>query len=75
MDLRSNRYEIEGDAPEWEEAEKQLRNVAKQGQGSTAVSVKSNKAKRKAGTTSGQRDDEKNGQKGNTTHRKTKRTG
>lgn len=44
------RYEIEGDAPAWEDAEKQVANAAKQGKGNTVVSVKS-KQKRKAGQT------------------------
>lgn len=46
-----HRYAIDGDAPEWEEAEKQLKNAAKDGKSAPVVSVKSGKSKRKAGTT------------------------
>lgn len=46
----SYRYEIDGDAPAWEEAEKQVRSAAKDGKVNPIVSVKS-KQKRKAGQT------------------------
>ncbi|PKS12729.1 hypothetical protein jhhlp_000937 [Lomentospora prolificans] len=49
--LPLDQYEIEGDAPGWDEAEKEVLNAAKNGKKSVAVSVKSNKAKRKAGPT------------------------
>ena len=43
------RYEIEGDAPAWQDAEKQIISAAKQGKSNPVVSVKSSKQKRKAG--------------------------
>ncbi|KAJ3473426.1 hypothetical protein NLG97_g10313 [Lecanicillium saksenae] len=46
-------YAIDGESPAWEEAEKQLKNAAKDGKGGV-VSVKSAKTKRKAGTTAGE---------------------
>lgn len=48
------RYAIDGDGPEWEEAEKQLKNAAKDGKSAPVVSVKSGKSKRKAGATAGE---------------------
>lgn len=45
------RYEIDGDAPAWEEAEKQVSSAAKDGKSNVVVSVKSAKQKRKAGQT------------------------
>lgn len=46
------RYEIEGDAPAWEDAEKQVKSAAKDGKSNVVVSVKSAKQKRKvAGAT------------------------
>lgn len=47
--LTKNRYEIEGDTPAWEEAEKQVLSATKQGKSNPVVSVKSAKQKRKAG--------------------------
>ncbi|CAM1504370.1 Fc.00g019610.m01.CDS01 [Cosmosporella sp. VM-42] len=47
--LPLDQYEIEGDAPAWEDAEKQIQNAAKQGKLNAVVSVKSGKQKRKAG--------------------------
>ncbi|KAH6645419.1 GNAT acetyltransferase 2-domain-containing protein [Truncatella angustata] len=47
--LPLDQYEIEGDAPGWEDAEKQIANAAKQGKSSAVVSIKSGKAKRKEG--------------------------
>ncbi|KAI0023892.1 GNAT acetyltransferase 2-domain-containing protein [Xylariomycetidae sp. FL0641] len=49
--LPLDQYEVEGDAPEWEDAEKQVRNASKRGQSNATVSVKSSKPKRKAGQT------------------------
>lgn len=46
-----SRYEIDGDAPAWEEAEKQVSSAAKDGKSNVVVSVKSAKQKRKAGQT------------------------
>ncbi|KAH9892164.1 GNAT acetyltransferase 2-domain-containing protein [Xylariomycetidae sp. FL2044] len=48
--LPLDQYEIEGDAPAWHEAEKQVENATKRGQSNPVVSIKSSKAsKRKAG--------------------------
>lgn len=44
------RYEIEGDAPAWQDAEKQVQNATRDGRG-TVVSVKTGKQKRKEGPT------------------------
>ncbi|KAM4058105.1 GNAT acetyltransferase 2 domain-containing protein [Hirsutella rhossiliensis] len=49
--LPLDQFEIEGDAPAWDEAEKQVRNAAKEGKAKPVVSVKSSKPKRKAGPT------------------------
>lgn len=48
---RSRRYEVEGDAPAWEEAEKQVLSASKKGKPAAVVSVKSSKQKRKVGQT------------------------
>lgn len=42
------RYEIDGDAPAWQEAERQVSSAAKDGKSNVVVSVKSAKQKRKA---------------------------
>ncbi|KAF5689494.1 tRNA(Met) cytidine acetyltransferase [Fusarium circinatum] len=47
--LPLDQYEIEGDTPAWEEAEKQVLSATKQGKSNPVVSVKSAKQKRKAG--------------------------
>ncbi|KAI5462131.1 GNAT acetyltransferase 2-domain-containing protein [Mariannaea sp. PMI_226] len=52
--LPLDQYEIEGDAPAWEEAEKQVLNASKHGKSASMVSVKTGKAKRKAGQTAGE---------------------
>lgn len=57
------RYEIEGDAPGWEEAEKQVKNAAKRGKDGIVVSVKSGKTKRKTGPTAEQIYEEELGDK------------
>ncbi|KAJ4862789.1 GNAT acetyltransferase 2 domain-containing protein [Trichoderma breve] len=49
--LPLDQYEIDGDAPAWEEAEKQVSSAAKDGKSNVVVSVKSAKQKRKAGQT------------------------
>ncbi|KAF4453484.1 tRNA(Met) cytidine acetyltransferase [Fusarium austroafricanum] len=49
--LPLDQYEIEGDTPAWEEAEKQVLSATKQGKSNPVVSVKSAKQKRKAGQT------------------------
>ncbi|KAK5992723.1 RNA cytidine acetyltransferase [Cladobotryum mycophilum] len=48
--LPLDQYEIDGDAPAWEDAEKQVNSAAKDGKSNVVVSVKS-KQKRKAGQT------------------------
>ena len=45
------RFQIEGDAPAWQDAEEQVRKATKDGRANTVVSVKSGKQKRKAGQT------------------------
>ncbi|KAH6900029.1 GNAT acetyltransferase 2-domain-containing protein [Thelonectria olida] len=52
--LPLDQYEIEGDAPAWEEAEKQVLGASKKGKSASMVSVKSSKAKRKVGQTAGE---------------------
>lgn len=47
--LPLDQYEIEGDAPSWQEAEKQALSATKQGKSNPVVSVKAQKQKRKAG--------------------------
>ncbi|KAI2606940.1 DUF699-domain-containing protein [Hypoxylon fragiforme] len=49
--LPLDQYEIEGDAPGWEDAEKQVARATKKGQSNPVVSVKSKQGKRKAVTT------------------------
>ncbi|KAM0556707.1 hypothetical protein ACHAPJ_005766 [Fusarium lateritium] len=49
--LPLDQYEIEGDTPAWEDAEKQVLSATKQGKSNPVVSVKSAKQKRKAGQT------------------------
>ncbi|KAH8682616.1 N-acetyltransferase 10 [Xylariales sp. PMI_506] len=49
--LPLDQYEIEGDAPGWEDAEQQVLIASKRGHSNPVVSVKSNKAKRKEGPT------------------------
>lgn len=59
----ASRYEIEGDAPGWDEAEKQVKTAAKRGKDGVVVSVKSGKAKRKPGVTAEQVYEEELGEK------------
>ncbi|KAI1073924.1 DUF699-domain-containing protein [Whalleya microplaca] len=47
--LPLDQYEIDGDTPGWEEAEKQVLKATKKGQANPVVSVKTSHAKRKAG--------------------------
>ncbi|KAG9256068.1 GNAT acetyltransferase 2-domain-containing protein [Emericellopsis atlantica] len=47
--LPLDQYEIEGDAPAWQEAESKVRAATKEGRAAGEVSVKTGKAKRKAG--------------------------
>ncbi|KAJ2955173.1 hypothetical protein NQ176_g11417 [Zarea fungicola] len=49
--LPLDQYAIDGDAPAWEEAEKQLKGAVKDGKSAPVISVKSSKSKRKAATT------------------------
>ncbi|KAI5868222.1 DUF699-domain-containing protein [Durotheca rogersii] len=49
--LPLDQYEIEGDAPGWEEAEQQVLRATKQGRSNPVVSVKAKQTKRKAGMT------------------------
>lgn len=68
---RLNRYEIEVDAPAWEEAEKQVLDATKSGKTSTVVSVKT-KTKRKAGPTAAEVYEEAFGEK---SRKKAKKSG
>ncbi|KAI0473541.1 GNAT acetyltransferase 2-domain-containing protein [Xylariaceae sp. FL0804] len=69
--LPLDQYEVEGDAPSWEDAEKQVQNAAKRGQATSVVSVKSGKTKRKVGQTAGEVYDEAFGDK---RHKKAKKS-
>lgn len=66
-------YAIEGDAPAWEEAEKQVRNAAKDGKANPVVSVKS-KQKRKAGQTAAEVYEEEMGEKSGKKAKKSKKS-
>ena len=55
----------------WEDAEKQVAKAAKRGQTNTVVSVKSSKAKRKAGPTAAEVYEESFGEK---SHKKSKKS-
>ncbi|PHH83277.1 hypothetical protein CDD82_2457 [Ophiocordyceps australis] len=61
--LPLDQFEIEADAPAWQEAEKQVRHAAKEGKTGVVVSVKSAKHKRKAGQTAAEIYDEVLGEK------------
>lgn len=65
------RYEIEGDAPAWEQAEKQVRSAAREGKANPVVSVKSGKQKRKSGPTANEIYEEAFGDK---SHKKAKKS-
>ncbi|ROT39927.1 N-acetyltransferase [Sodiomyces alkalinus F11] len=69
--LPLDQYEIEVDAPAWEEAEQQVLNAAKTGKSSAIVSVKT-KAKRKAGPTAAEVYEEAFGEK---SRKKAKKSG
>jgi N-acetyltransferase 10 len=69
-----NRYEIEDSAPGWEDAEKQILKATKSGQSVSAVSVKSNKAKRKEGPTAAEVYEEEFGEK-EKKHKRAKKEG
>ncbi|KAI1491190.1 GNAT acetyltransferase 2-domain-containing protein [Biscogniauxia mediterranea] len=68
--LPLDQYEVEGDAPAWEDAEKQVLNATQRGQSNPVVSVKSSKAKRKAGTTAAEIYEDTFGEK---SHKKAKK--
>ncbi|KAI1827131.1 DUF699-domain-containing protein [Xylaria intraflava] len=69
--LPLDQFEVEGDSPAWDDAEKQVRSATTRGQTNTVVSVKSSKAKRKAGATAAEVYDEAFGEK---PHRKAKKS-
>ncbi len=62
---------MEGDAPAWDDAEKQVLSAAKRGQANPVVSIKSSKAKRKAGATAAEIYEEAFGDK---PHKKVKKS-
>ena len=68
-----SRYEIEGDAPGWEEAEKQVLKATKEGRSNPIVSVKSKQSKRKAGMTAAEVYEEAFGKKKHKQAKKSKR--
>lgn len=70
-----DRYEIEGDAPAWEDAEKQVSKAAKEGKSTGDVSVKSAKQKRKAGQTANEVYEEVLGEKTRKKAKKGKKSG
>ena len=71
--LPLDQYEIEGDAPGWQDAEKQVLNATKQGKANPVVSVKSSKTKRKAGPTAAEVYEEAFGEKTHKKHKKSKK--
>ncbi|KAF7553611.1 hypothetical protein G7Z17_g3514 [Cylindrodendrum hubeiense] len=71
--LPLDQYEIEGHAPAWEEAEKQVLTATKQGKTNPVVSVKSTKAKRKVGQTAAEVYEEEFGDKRKKTKKSRKR--
>jgi len=75
--LPLDQYEIEGDAPAWEEAEKQVSKATRDGKSTAEVSIKSSKQKRKAGQTASEVYEEEFGEKEKTRkkHKKGKKAG
>lgn len=71
--LPLDQYEIEGDAPGWQDAEKQVLSASKQGKANPVVSVKSSKTKRKAGQTAAEVYEEVLGEKSHKKHKKSKK--
>ncbi|KAI1094311.1 DUF699-domain-containing protein [Rostrohypoxylon terebratum] len=71
--LPLDQYEIEGDAPGWEEAEKQVLKATKEGRSNPVVSVKSKQSKRKAGMTAAEVYEEAFGEKKHKKAKKSKR--
>ncbi|KAL7627890.1 N-acetyltransferase 10 [Parahypoxylon ruwenzoriense] len=70
--LPLDQYEIEGDAPGWEEAEKQVLRATQKGQSNPVVSIKTKQTKRKAGMTAAEVYDEAFGDKKHKKHKKAK---
>ncbi|KAJ2996615.1 hypothetical protein NUW58_g916 [Xylaria curta] len=68
--LPLDQYEVEGDTPAWDDAEKQVRSATKRGQANPVVSVKSSKTKRKVGSTAAEVYEEAFGEK---PHKKAKK--
>ncbi|KAG5920842.1 hypothetical protein E4U42_006053 [Claviceps africana] len=71
--LPLDEYAIEGDAPAWADAEKQVRSAAKDGKANPVVSVKS-KQKRKAGPTAAEVYEEEMGDKSGKRVKKSKKS-
>ncbi|KAK9437694.1 hypothetical protein VB005_08690 [Metarhizium brunneum] len=71
--LPLDQYAIEGDAPAWADAEKQVRNASKDGKTNPVVSVKS-KQKRKAGQTAAEVYEEVLGEKASKKAKKGKKS-
>ncbi|KAI0108958.1 N-acetyltransferase-like protein [Nemania sp. FL0031] len=69
--LPLDQYEVEGDNPAWDDAEKQVRSAAKRGHANPVVSIKSSKAKRKVGSTAAEVYEEAFGEK---PHKKAKKS-
>ncbi|KAI1467572.1 DUF699-domain-containing protein [Daldinia caldariorum] len=69
--LPLDQYEIEGDAPGWEEAEKQVLRATQKGKANPVVSVKTKQSKRKAGMTAAEVYEEAFGEK---KHKKAKKS-
>ncbi|KAI1770835.1 DUF699-domain-containing protein [Hypoxylon cercidicola] len=73
--LPLDQYEIEGDAPGWEEAEQQVLKATKKGQSNPVVSIKTKQSKRKAGMTAAEVYEEAFGDKKSKKAKKSKRSG
>ncbi|GAP88086.1 putative tRNA cytidine acetyltransferase [Rosellinia necatrix] len=72
--LPLDRYEVEGDNPDWDDAEKQVRNAAKRGYVNPVVSIKSSKTKRKVGPTAAEVYEEEFGEKPQKKAKKSKKS-
>ncbi|KOS19736.1 UPF0202 protein KRE33 [Escovopsis weberi] len=71
--LPLDQYAIDGDAPAWEEAEKQVGNAAKDGKTSNVVVSVKSKQKRKAGQTAAEIYEEAMGDDSKKKHKKSKK--
>ncbi|KAI1373691.1 DUF699-domain-containing protein [Hypoxylon crocopeplum] len=71
--LPLDQYEIEGNAPGWEEAEEQVLRATKKGHSNPVVSVKTKQTKRKAGVTAAEVYEEAFGDKKHKKAKKSKR--